>query len=409
MEGKAKSKRKLWKVLLLAMSFVLVIVLTASITLAWFYDSDWANKEVTMAGAVGIEMRDSSGKTTGEGAFHFEITGPKAYPGQAVDVEASVFNNGGKSGTKWWAAQTGDGGLNNGNGDQIGVADGEEDADDAAAEQAALAASGEGSKCFVRAKFLVYSNIGKELNPSWDGSDPDTKYIDDDDAAEFNARALYDTLISLITSNNSKTADYDWVFWQNADARMPIGNNTEDLATYYNGSTTSSSSAIPDGGYFYLCKNASDVLYPLPVGEAAKFLWDGTYVIPWQLTNASADKTIFVAVTFQAIQTFIPRMSGETGKIGIIDSQANNQLELDYCKYNDRSVQTVFNSSVFASISKISTVTRDMNGDGDTTDDDDKYDYSTLGKADGFVNVSIPTTDHDIYVSGTVVENTARA
>ena len=419
MEGKAKSKRKLWKVLLLAMSFVLVIVLTASVTLAWFYDSDWANKEVLMAGAVGIEMRDSSGKTSGEGAFHFEITGEKAYPGQAVDVEASVFNNGGKSGTKWWATST----HNDGTDDQIGVQEeGTETADDAAAEQAALAASGEGSACFVRAKFLVYTNIGTELNPDWtDGDDIDDKYISDDDATHFNATALYNTLISLITARNTGSTDYSWVFWQNADARMPIGNNTTDRATYYNGTTTSSTDAIADGGYFYLCYaegntskptgSTAKTLYPLPVGEDAKFLWDGTYVIPWQLTNASADKTIFVAVTFQAIQTFIPRMSASVvdGDIGgIISSEANNQLELIYCNYDDRSVQTVFNSSVFASISKISTVTRDMNDDGDTEDDDDKYDYSTQGKADGFAVVTIPANDHSVYLSGTVAENTAR-
>ena len=57
-----------------------------------------------MAGTVGIEIRDGETnddgtpkKTTGSGQLHFNITTDKAYPGQAIDVAASCYNNGGKS------------------------------------------------------------------------------------------------------------------------------------------------------------------------------------------------------------------------------------------------------------------------------------------------------------------------
>ncbi len=54
MKGKAKNKRKIGKVILIGLGFFLTIVLTFTTTLAWFYDSDWASKSITMAGTVGI-------------------------------------------------------------------------------------------------------------------------------------------------------------------------------------------------------------------------------------------------------------------------------------------------------------------------------------------------------------------
>ena len=90
---------------------------------------------------------------------------------------------------------------------------------------------------------------------------------------------------------------------------------------------------------------------PLGVKETAVFLWNNTFVIPWQLTNTSADKTLFVGVSFQAIQTFIPKMVTNEGvSTGIIDSEANNQLPAIDCTYDSIAVQTVFNSCKFTPI-----------------------------------------------------------
>ena len=92
MKGKAKNKRKIGKVILICMGFFLTIILTFTTTLAWFYDSDWASKYVKMGGSVGIKIKDSTDAfTSGSGNLHFNITTALAYPGQSVDVSASVF------------------------------------------------------------------------------------------------------------------------------------------------------------------------------------------------------------------------------------------------------------------------------------------------------------------------------
>ena len=100
MKGKKKNKRKVGKIILLGMSFLLTIILTFSFTMAWFYDADWSSNFVHMAGSVGIEIRkqqkyDGEGNpiyptltTSGAGNLHFTITTDKAYPGQAIDVSA---------------------------------------------------------------------------------------------------------------------------------------------------------------------------------------------------------------------------------------------------------------------------------------------------------------------------------
>jgi hypothetical protein len=146
--------------------------------------------------------------------------------------------------------------------------------------------------------------------------------------------------------------------------------------------------ATDDGRYFYLCNNGTNVLKPLNVGDAAAFLWDGTFIIPWQLTNLSADKTIFVALEFQAVQTYIPLIDAN----GVISNAYPNQLTADKCIIQDRSVQTVFNSSRFTTMSTLCT----LNG----------YDYSSQTAADaGFVRASLPATTDAAYAHGSVVEN----
>ena len=87
MKGKRQKKRKIGKIMLLSMSFLLTIVLTFTITMAWFFDSDWASNHVTMAGSVGIEIRDYQKQTTsGSGNLNFEISTNLAYPGQSIQV-----------------------------------------------------------------------------------------------------------------------------------------------------------------------------------------------------------------------------------------------------------------------------------------------------------------------------------
>ena len=62
-QTKSKKGKKIAKVVLLALSFILTAVITFNVTLAWFYDEDWASSMVTMAGTVGIELRDDASTT----------------------------------------------------------------------------------------------------------------------------------------------------------------------------------------------------------------------------------------------------------------------------------------------------------------------------------------------------------
>lgn len=305
MKGKKKDKKKVGKTILLAMSFVMTIVLTFTITLAWFYDSDWASNYVTMAGSVGIELQDKNGKVQGDaGELHFLINGDYAYPGQAIDVVASVFNNGGKSAE----------GLS---GD-------------------ALTNSGKGSSCYVRAQFAVYTDIGHN-----EGSGTT-------ESSSFSARILYDYLVDLIAEQNKdETAEYRWIYYENTDPYMEL-----DDKFWFNGvgEDAKPTGTFTDGGYFYLCVETADskVLKPLEVGKSAAFLWDDRIIIPWQLTNVSADKKIFVGLSFQAIQTFIPIIEN-----GEISKDSNNQLDASSCTYDSEAVQTVFNSCYFTPINLV--------------------------------------------------------
>lgn len=377
MKGKKKNKRKVGKIILLGMSFLLTIVLTATATLAWFFDSDWASKTVQMSGAVGIEIRDKrdSGNhivadslkdISGEGQLHFLISGTeKAYPGQAVDVSANVYNNGGESV------------VNN---------------------------TGVGSPCYIRAHFAVYTNVGYTLNTDGtlkDANDPAKDGL-------LNANGLYDFLDGLVDSQNKlvntgdASTNYYWYYHQESGAKplSTSGIATNDLLYYFDGNVyyQGTKPAYPanaielpadtlyDRGYFYLChfedtsKKYADIpdretagnennalLKPLLVNSAAAFLWNSTFIIPWQLTNLSADKYIYVAVTFQAIQTFIPKIGAEGGvDNGKINQDPDNQLPADQCTVGSESVQTVFNSSAFGNMNLVVQVDRDGNGEPDT-------------------------------------------
>ena len=330
MKGKAKNKRKIGKVILIGLGFFLTIVLTFTTTLAWFYDSDWASKSITMAGTVGIEIRDGETnddgtpkKTTGSGQLHFNITTDKAYPGQAIDVAASCYNNGGKS--------------NENKPDNSG-----------------------GSPCYIRAYFAVYTNIGMAPDPAdYANGTNDEQYKKDyeiyQNEKDLSAAELYRFLQGLIdTQNTTPGVDYYWAYYHNPNA-MPLsssGISTGDIKYYIDGTASTTdpgTSAGGDKGYFYLCTNSTEkILKPLAVGSSAVFLWNSTFIIPWKLTNASADKHIFVALQFQAIQTFIPKI--KTDSPGVIVSDPDNQLPDTQCTYDSIPVQTVFSSSNFATI-----------------------------------------------------------
>lgn len=387
MKGKAKQKKKIGSIILIGMGFFLTAILTFTSTLAWFYDSDWASKYINMAGTVGIEIRRelqpgedpalTNLKTSGSGNLYFKLfnedpKNPKsmlAYPGQSIDVSASVYNNGGRSGSN-------------------------------------------GSECYVRAHFAVYTNIGKiPVASDYEGGETSNAYkfaaelagstaglvasdyvgganapafIRDNTAAQteagLNAKNFYIFLNSLITKQNGTNPGYYWQYYQHTGA-MPLSNSgtsDQDVNYYYEGKQVKDGTddvtdvtTLVDKGYFYLCTNSTDgILQPLGREDTAIFLWNDTFVIPWQLTNDSADKRIFVAVTFQAIQTFIPKISAS----GIINADADNRLPVDQCLYYCDPVQTVFNSCNFEPIDTKITL---ANGSVIDFGDDSKYDSIT--------------------------------
>lgn len=94
-ENKNSKKKTIGKIVILALSFVLVIMVTFSVTLAWFFDGDDANNSFVMGGAVGIQLVDTDGtNTTGENALNMVIDGDAAYPGQNIGVEVKAKNTG---------------------------------------------------------------------------------------------------------------------------------------------------------------------------------------------------------------------------------------------------------------------------------------------------------------------------
>jgi len=348
MKGKAIERRRIGKTIILILSFLLTIILTASITLAWFYDSDWASKSVTMGGAVGIELRpklpvDNStlpNVAAEAGQLHFVIsenTNGKAYPGQGVEVKASVYNNGGRSMTDYFGSRT----YNN----DLATYDENLHYNDDDIEEAGN--KGVGSACYIRAHFAVATNIGKDTGVPEGEDDPDQN---------MNARVLYDFMHQLIKDqNNTPSSTFKWIYFQNQNAVVNFDNGLYMNGEYLTEAPTGEGATI-DAGYFYLCKPSSTdannaELLQLDVGDEAAFLWNGTFVIPWQLTNISADKYIFVAVTFQAIQTFIPRMTqADAGGSYSIVKNKDNQLAASECTVTRPEVQIVFNTCNFTPI-----------------------------------------------------------
>lgn len=334
MKGKAKNKKKLGGMILIGLGFFLTIVLTFTTTLAWFYDSDWASKYVQMGGSVGIHLtngeNDENGipkVTSGSQNLDFKISTAKAFPGQAVDINAAVYNNGGKS-------------------------------------------KANGSPCYVRAHFAVYTNIGKPETINRDDYATDQEYNDAVAKAQaeankekdMGAEVLYSFLKNLISAQNDKPdATYKWVYFQNTGA-TPLskgGTTTTDVNYYLDGKQVKDSThdnlndnatsvtdvtIAKDKGYFYLCDTDGTTLQPLTVGTTAAFLWDGIFIIPWTLENSVAEKYIYVVLSFQAIQTFIPKMNADGT---IFNENLNNQLSAAECTYNKKEVQTVFNSCAF--------------------------------------------------------------
>ena len=341
MKGKKKNK-KLAKVLVLAVCFVLTIIVSASVTLAWFYDSDWASDSITMAGAVGIEMRNSAGTpTSGAGSLHFKISTNYAYPGQAMDLQASVFNNGGSSITNYYKNQATP--VTNPTDPQIQTAGN----------------ANVGSKAYIRAQVILLTNMNMDAEP--DKTTKPLEWEEWNDSQKFNARAIYTALNGLITTNNSTSATTDWVY----DRVQTVDDTTYKGTIKFD----SADHEFYDYGYYYLCydKGTSptleNVLYPLSVGHNAAFLFKNTFIIPWTLTNITADKEIYIGVKFEAIQTFIPRLNetydsttkGWSIYSGEMDNQADDVITGTGSDgyqnfYYSTNVQIVFNTSRFAKI-----------------------------------------------------------
>ena len=331
MKGKNKKKRAL-KISLIAMSFVLVMVLGVSLTLAWFYDGDWASNYVQMGGPVGIKIYDNEPAddddnwTSGANNLHFDLlSSEKAFPGQSIDIKAGIINYGQET-TKI--------------------------VDDNGTLKFDTVRSG--SSCYLRAHFAVYTTI---TDPTFDTS------------------VLCGFVDGLVTEQNEKYdptgsgTDYYWYYYQNSGTALPLAESSDGttLKYYTNGKAVTEGTTLIDDGYYYLCGGNKESLPSSTNPDKAylkelaylndnTFLWDSRIIIPWNLTNTSADAIIVVEVRFEAIQTFIPKITD-----GIISTDANNRVD-DYIatgdsagkdgyqvSVNNASLQTVFQSSDFSS------------------------------------------------------------
>lgn len=326
MKGKNKKKRAL-KISLIAMSFILVMVLGVSLTLAWFYDGDWASNYVQMGGPVGIKIYDTvdgEGKpnhfTSGANNLHFNLlSSEKAYPGQSIKIQAGIYNEGMQSTVL------------------------KKDGDNLSFETQTS-----GSSCFVRAHFAVYTSI-TDTTGTFDVSDLCT---------------FVDGLIGTQNQKYKDGTDYYWFYHQEKGSKALSETSTDASKNkhYFNGKEVTENTDILDDGYYYLCGGSNE---DIPTGDGAEdkailkelefltakaYLWDSTIVIPWQLNNGSADAVIVVEVRFEAIQTFIPEISG-----GVISNAENNRVDDDevtddyQVSVGNDSLQTVFNSSDFSS------------------------------------------------------------
>ena len=310
---------RLTKIVLLALAFLMTIIITFTVTVAWFYDSDWADNKITMGGKVSVyltngENTDDTDDDTnpydnlgqsGSKSLHFQLFGgaEKAYPGQTIDVKTSVYNDG-------------------------------------------------DSDCFIRAKFMVATDV----------TEPDLDLAN-----------LYLYLHSLVQAINSMDDyDYCWVYDERNHNNSPIyfENNYYLNGVAYPKDTwekTMDASAKFDTGYYYLCQKVdgatSHLLKPITKSSLQTFFMDGTFLIPWTLTNSSASCNIYAAVQFQAIQTFIPvvynpnetnasskEYNEDSQYHGTISKAENNRFPEDSVKYDTYSAQVVWNSCVFDSI-----------------------------------------------------------
>jgi predicted ribosomally synthesized peptide with SipW-like signal peptide len=377
MKGKNKKKRAL-KISLIAMSFVLVMVLGVSLTLAWFYDGDWASNYVQMGGPVGITITDSAGTTSsGANKLHFQLgAGTQAYPGQSVSIQAGVKNNGEQK--------------------QVIVRDTD--------GNAKVETQTVGSSCYIRAHFAVYTNM-----PADDGFNTSElcKFVDGLIGTQ---NKLFTGVVSGGAFTTEPTMDYYWFYYQNQGVKAlsttgtGVGANGNPDVKYYIDGTgheiTSEQAATDtyakklDLGYYYLCgmkpsittetytgytnaekiaartipsgTNAADSAYlkELKFNETAAYLWNSTIVIPWSLTNASANSYMIVEVIFQAVQSYIPTISSA----GVISSASDNQVKEP--TVSNSSVQTLFSSCNFITVTEADTKIVDNRGTTDDASDD---------------------------------------
>ena len=308
---------RLTKIVLLALAFLMTIIITFTVTVAWFYDSDWADNKITMGGKVSVFLTNGENIGTesepeyenlgqsGSQKLHFQLFGgaEKAYPGQTIDVKTSVYNDG-------------------------------------------------DSDCFIRAKFMVATDVS-------DGEDLDIG----------NLYYFLHTLVLAI--NEVEEYDYCWVYFEH-DYTAPV---YFEEKYYLNGDSydkdswekTMTNDQKNDGGYYYLCQKVGNAVSPLlkPVAKSSlqTFFMDGTFLIPWTLTNSSASCNLYATVQFQAIQTFIPIVynPNETNASskeyhqdskyhGTISKAENNRFPEDSVRYDTYSAQAVWNSCEFDSI-----------------------------------------------------------
>ena len=309
---------RLTKIVLLALAFLMTIIITFTITVAWFFDGDWADNKITMGGKVSVYLTNGDNTNTdddddypydnlgqsGSKSLHFQLFGgaEKAYPGQTIDVKTSVYNDG-------------------------------------------------DSDCYIRAKFMVATDVVEQ---------------------DLDLGNLYYFLYSLVTDiNDVAEYDYCWVYSE-LDYKTPI---YFDGKYYLNGDSydkntwekTMTNDEKCDGGYYYLCQKVGGAVSPLlkPVTKSSlqTFFMDGTFLIPWTLTNASASCNLYAAVQFQAIQTFIPvvynpnetdsesvEYNEDSNNHGTISKEENNRYPADSVAYNTYSAQAVWNSCAFGDI-----------------------------------------------------------
>jgi hypothetical protein len=192
------------------------------------------------------------------------------------------------------------------------------------------------------------------------------------DGEDLDIGNLYYFLHTLVLAiNEVEEYDYCWVYFEH-DYTAPV---YFEEKYYLNGDShdkdswekTMTNDQKNDGGYYYLCQKVGNAVSPLlkPVAKSSlqTFFMDGTFLIPWTLTNSSASCNLYATVQFQAIQTFIPIVynPNETNASskeyhqdskyhGTISKAENNRFPEDSVRYDTYSAQAVWNSCEFDSI-----------------------------------------------------------